>query len=109
MAASVAEEAVLDEESASPMIRPRFPRAPVAELVDAADSKSVARKGVLVRLRPGAPINSTVYRTICGFMQMNIENDRLEKNKGPSAFSAWMRGGLIDKALIIPTLANSRY
>src|SRR3954454_24636659 len=30
-------------------------RAPVAELVDAADSKSVARKGVLVRVRPGAP------------------------------------------------------
>src|SRR5262249_56003526 len=29
--------------------------APVAELVDAADSKSVARKGVLVRVRPGAP------------------------------------------------------
>jgi acetyl esterase len=27
----------------------------VAELVDAADSKSVARKGVLVRVRPGAP------------------------------------------------------
>src|SRR5689334_9723551 len=31
------------------------PGAPVAELVDAADSKSVARKGVLVRVRPGAP------------------------------------------------------
>jgi hypothetical protein len=28
----------------------------VAELVDAADSKSVARKGVLVRVRPGAPL-----------------------------------------------------
>ena len=27
----------------------------MAELVDAADSKSVARKGVLVRFRPGAP------------------------------------------------------
>ena len=34
------------------------PGAPVAELVDAADSKSVARKGVLVRVRPGAPIQS---------------------------------------------------
>ena len=31
------------------------PAAPVAELVDAANSKSVARKGVLVRVRPGAP------------------------------------------------------
>jgi hypothetical protein len=30
----------------------------VAELVDAADSKSVARKGVLVRFRPGAPMKS---------------------------------------------------
>ena len=29
--------------------------APVAELVDAADSKSVGRKPVLVRVRPGAP------------------------------------------------------
>ncbi len=29
--------------------------ASVAELVDATDSKSVVRKGVLVRLRPGAP------------------------------------------------------
>jgi hypothetical protein len=35
-----------------------WPGAPVAELVDAADSKSVARKGVLVRVRPGAPIKS---------------------------------------------------
>src|SRR5215469_1281214 len=34
------------------------PGAPVAELVDAADSKSVARKGVLVRVRPGAPVKS---------------------------------------------------
>jgi hypothetical protein len=35
---------------------PMFRReAPVAELVDAADSKSVARKSVLVRVRPGAP------------------------------------------------------
>ena len=31
--------------------------APVAELVDAADSKSVAREGVLVRVRPGAPLS----------------------------------------------------
>ena len=30
-------------------------RAPVAELVDATDSKSVVRKDVLVRVRPGAP------------------------------------------------------
>jgi hypothetical protein len=30
-------------------------RAPVAESVDAADSKSVAREGVLVQVRPGAP------------------------------------------------------
>ena len=29
--------------------------APVAELVDATDSKSVSRKGVPVRVRPGAP------------------------------------------------------
>jgi hypothetical protein len=29
--------------------------APVAEVVDAADSKSVGRKAVLVRVRPGAP------------------------------------------------------
>ena len=38
---------------------PRLPHvpalAPVAELVDAADSKSVVRKDVLVRVRPGAP------------------------------------------------------
>jgi hypothetical protein len=40
---------------AVPMIR-RVLSAPVAELVDAADSKSVARKGVLVRFRPGAPL-----------------------------------------------------
>jgi hypothetical protein len=30
-------------------------------LVDAADSKSVARKGVLVRVRPGAPTKPTSY------------------------------------------------
>ena len=30
-------------------------QAPVAKSVDAADSKSVSRKGVLVRVRPGAP------------------------------------------------------
>src|SRR4051812_34888361 len=42
----------LDRAGAAPMLRAR---APVAELVDAADSKSVARKGVLVRVRPGAP------------------------------------------------------
>ena len=35
--------------------RVRSAAAPVAEVVDAADSKSVARKGVLVRVRPGAP------------------------------------------------------
>ena len=32
--------------------------APVAELVDATDSKSVVRKDVLVRVRPGVPIIS---------------------------------------------------
>ncbi len=36
------------------MICPRFV-APVAEPVDAADSKSVACEGVPVRVRPGAP------------------------------------------------------
>ena len=40
---------------------PDRPGAPVAELVDAADSKSVARKGVLVRVRPGAPIKTISY------------------------------------------------
>src|SRR3546814_11980774 len=35
-------------------IRP-LSAAPVVELVDATDSKSVARKGVLVQVRPGAP------------------------------------------------------
>ena len=38
--------------------------APVAELVDAADSKSAIRKDVLVRVRPGAPIESITYE--CG-------------------------------------------
>ena len=33
--------------------------APVAEWVDATDLKSVARKGLQVRLLPGAPINSS--------------------------------------------------
>ena len=33
----------------------RARQAPVAELVDATDSKSVVREGVLVRVRPGAP------------------------------------------------------
>ena len=33
----------------------RTARAPVAELVDAADSKSVVRKDVSVRVRPGVP------------------------------------------------------
>ena len=32
----------------------------VAELVDAADSKSVVRENVLVRVRPGAPISLIV-------------------------------------------------
>src|SRR5262249_7457402 len=36
-------------------------RAPVAEVVDAADSKSVAREGVLVRVRPGAPVVSYAH------------------------------------------------
>ena len=37
---------------------------PCGGMVDAADSKSVARKGVLVRVRPGAPsaLSSTVLR-----------------------------------------------
>ena len=38
---------------------PRGFGAPVAELVDATDSKSVVRKDVLVRVRPGVPIFST--------------------------------------------------
>ena len=37
----------------------------MAELVDAADSKSVARKGVLVRVRPGAP-TATIARVRSG-------------------------------------------
>ena len=50
----------IDRLSAASMIRrSRFeaPKAiaPVAESVDAADSKSVAREGVLVQVRPGAP------------------------------------------------------
>ena len=40
------------------------PGAPVAELVDAADSKSVARKGVLVRVRPGAPNMRRAARSV---------------------------------------------
>ena len=35
------------------MLEDKF--APVAELVDAVDSKSISRKGVGVRLSPGAP------------------------------------------------------
>ena len=34
--------------------------APVAELVDAVDSKSAVRTGVLVRVRPGAPYPSRI-------------------------------------------------
>jgi urea carboxylase-associated protein 1 len=37
------------------------PSAPVAELVDAADSKSVGREAVLVRVRPGAPSGSICH------------------------------------------------
>ena len=37
--------------------------APVAELVDAVDSKSAVRTGVLVRVRPGAPFSSD--RSVC--------------------------------------------
>ena len=43
----------LTRRGAYPIFRPQ---APVAELVDAANSKSVARKSVLVRVRPGAPL-----------------------------------------------------
>ena len=48
--------------------RNRFPAgrasaiAPVAELVDAANSKSVALTGVLVRFRPGAPLEVAAAR-----------------------------------------------
>src|SRR5919106_3228127 len=38
--------------------------APVAEVVDAADSKSVARKGVLVRVRPGAPLSEHSWLSV---------------------------------------------
>lgn len=37
-----------------------FTDAPVAELVDAADLKSVDRKVVPVQVRPGAPYNKTL-------------------------------------------------
>jgi hypothetical protein len=40
--------------------------APVAESVDAADSKSVTRKGVGVRVSPGAPIVSVGWRARAG-------------------------------------------
>ena len=36
-------------------------QAGVAELADATDSKSVARKGVWVRPPPPAPLNGTIY------------------------------------------------
>src|SRR3990172_3142696 len=40
----------------APLASPMFPRqSPSGGMVDAADSKSVACKGVLVRVRPGAP------------------------------------------------------
>ncbi len=35
--------------------------APVAELVDAVDSKSAVRTGVLVRVRPGAPHSNRTH------------------------------------------------
>ena len=54
----------IDPAAAGAMIQPAIatrPGAPVAELVDAADSKSVEGNLVLVRVRPGAPINSMSY------------------------------------------------
>ena len=47
---------------AAVFLRRRGAGAPVAELVDATDSKSVSRKGVPVRVRPGAPIT---HRMCC--------------------------------------------
>lgn len=40
-------------------VPPRQPNARVAELVDALDSKSSARKGMWVRFPPFAPMNAT--------------------------------------------------
>gem|GEM_PF-6067014 len=49
---------------AQELCRNTFMLAPVVKLVDAADSKSAARKGVLVQVRPGAPNYKMVYLNI---------------------------------------------
>ena len=41
-----------------------FTDAPVAELVDAADLKSVDRKVVPVQVRPGAPIRKPLFSAV---------------------------------------------
>src|SRR4030095_14969049 len=58
--------------------------APVAELVDAADSKSVGGDIVLVRVRPGAPF----------FPANSVTSDDRERPFG--VLASWTRDGLQD-------------
>src|SRR5262245_55816476 len=62
-AALSAARAAVDRSPTRTIFTPRraCARAPVAELVDAPDSKSGGRKVVLVRVRPGAPLSLPIW------------------------------------------------
>lgn len=50
-----------------------FTDAPVAELVDAADLKSVGRKAVPVQVRPGAPITKPFQWMVLLYLNIILE------------------------------------
>ena len=78
-------EVALDRTGARPKIRAAV-LAPVAKSVDAADSKSVGRKAVLVRVRPGAPLPEHTAAT--GELLCPQDVRKMPKAKAGAYFSA---------------------
>jgi predicted nucleotidyltransferase len=73
----------------------------VAEVVDAADSKSVGRKAVLVRVRPGAPTIEHRVQTVQFDVATMSPNSTGVADEWIAALRAWADGERLIEALFL--------